>query len=223
MELPTVVLADFANEEEYDAIKNTQGVGKSSLRMHKKLIEEAVQQFRKQGYRVAIEICDFEGYKEFCITQKALNTPQTVAAYVEMKHRGVEKQFQPGLDHQNITKVVEPAEGVIYGVYDEDDEDMEIYAAYKTLDEVGGLPYIEMVENYIWAMSDWTDPETGVNYIGIDALADEFACLCRATGLKKSEIAKLCGISQSALNGYLSGAVAVPQEIWERVQEFRKD
>lgn len=160
MELPTVVLADFANEEEYDAIKNTQGVGKSSLRIHKKLIEEAVRKFRKQGYGVVIEICDFEGYKEFCITQKALNTPQTVAAYVNMKYRGLEKQFIEGLDHQ---------------------------------------------------------------YITVDRTAEVFCEMCKKSGLKKSEFAKICGISQTALNQYLTGAVAVPQEILERVQDFRKD
>lgn len=155
-----VVLADFADEHEYHAIKDPQGTAFETLKMHRMIMQESISSLTAQGYSVEVEICDLAGYQEFCKLQNALNTPQTVAAYVVMKHGGAEKKHQPGLDHQ---------------------------------------------------------------YITVDRTAEVFCEMCKKSGLKKSEIAKICGISQTALNQYLTGAVAVPQEIWERVQDFRKD
>ena len=155
-----VVLADFANEAEYHAIKDPHGTAFETLEMHRMILQEAAASLTAQGNNVFVEICDQAGYEEFCKLQNAFNTPQTVAAYVVMKHGGAEKKHQPGLDHQNIT---------------------------------------------------------------VDRTAEVFCEMCKKSGLKKSEIAKICGISQTALNQYLTGAVAVPQEIWERVQEFKKD
>lgn len=97
-----VVLADFADEHEYHAIKDPHGSAFPTLAMHRFALQEAVRNMADQGYEVAVEICDLAGYQEFCKLQNALNTPQTVAAYVVMKHGGKEKVFQEGLDHQNI-------------------------------------------------------------------------------------------------------------------------
>ena len=98
-----IVLADFASEEEYRAIKGTHGTAAPTLKQHKVLIAEAEKQMTAMGNKVAIIICDLAGYTEFCKKQKAVNTPQTVASYVIMKHRGVEDVIQPELQHQNIT------------------------------------------------------------------------------------------------------------------------
>lgn len=98
-----IVLADFCNEQEYHAIKDPHGTAFATLTLHREALREAVRQMISQGHEVYIEFCDQAGYEEFCKLQKALNTPQTVAAYVLMKHGGKEKQKQPGLEHQNIT------------------------------------------------------------------------------------------------------------------------
>ena len=98
-----IVLADFASEEEYRAIKGPHGTAAPTLKQHKILLAEAEKQMTALGNEVAIIICDLAGYTEFCKKQKAVNTPQTVAAYVIMKHGGVEDVIQPGLQHQNIT------------------------------------------------------------------------------------------------------------------------
>lgn len=97
-----VVLADFADEHEYHAIKDPQGTAFETLEMHRMIMQESISSLTAQGYSVEVEICDLAGYQEFCKLQNALNTPQTVAAYVIMKHGGKEKEFQEGLDHQNI-------------------------------------------------------------------------------------------------------------------------
>lgn len=107
----------------------------------------------------------------------------------------------------------------LYGVYDEDDG--EVYAAYESLDEVNGLEYIEMVENFTWEMSDWTDPVTQENYIATDRLAKAFQELCESTGMKKLHLAKICGRDPSTFSRYLAGDNPVPRLVWERVEEFK--
>lgn len=98
-----VVLADFANEEEYHAIKDPHGTAFPTLTMHRAALQEAVRNMAAQGYEVAVEICDLAGFQAYCKLQNALNTPATVAAYVVAKHGGVENEHQEGLDHQYIT------------------------------------------------------------------------------------------------------------------------
>ena len=151
----TVVLADYACESEYHAIKDPHGSAFKTLEMHREALRETIFSLSQQGYEVAVEIYDIAGYQEFCKLQNALNTPQTVAAYVVAKHGGSEKKFQPGLDHQNIT---------------------------------------------------------------IDRTVEVFCEMCKASGLKKSEIAEICGISQSDLNKYCSGLAEIPDSFFEKLK-----
>lgn len=150
-----VVLADFANEEEYHAIKAAHGTGFPDLRIHRENLQYATFHLESQGYEVAVEICDLAGYTEFRALQNAMNTPQTVAAYVVMKHGGAEKKYQPGLDHQNIT---------------------------------------------------------------VDRSAKVFCEMCKATGLKKSAIAKMCGVTPNTISRYCTGFSPVPQAVWKLVE-----
>ena len=101
--MKAVVIADFANEYEYRVIKVPHGTAAPTLEKHRELLAEAIKTMTEQGDEVAVEICDLAGYKSFCELQHAVNTPATVAAYVLTKHGGVEKRFQSGLEHQNIT------------------------------------------------------------------------------------------------------------------------
>ena len=150
-----VVLADFANDAEYHEIKDPHGTSFADLATHRLALREAVRNMEEQGYEVAVEICDLAGYLAFCLLQNAANTPQTVAAYVVMKHGGAEKKYQPGLDHQNIT---------------------------------------------------------------VDRTADVFDEMCTKTGLKKSAIAKMCGVTPNTISRYCSGASPIPEAIWRLVE-----
>ena len=150
-----VVLADFANDEEYHAIKAAHGTGFPDLRIHRENLQYATLHLESQGYEVAVEICDLAGYTEFRALQNAMNTPQTVAAYVVAKHGGMEKKFQPGLDHHNIT---------------------------------------------------------------VDRTTEVFCEMCKKSGLKKSEIAEICGISQADLNKYCSGLAEIPDNVFEKLK-----
>ena len=99
----TVILADYASESEYHAIKDQHGDPFPSLELHRKALAGAEVQLRMQGYKVLREICDLEGYRAFCRRNEALNTPQTVSAYVSLKHDGKEMEPHPELRHQYIT------------------------------------------------------------------------------------------------------------------------
>ena len=92
-----VVLADFANEKEFNYIRNKQRSERYTLAVHRAMLANTKIQLQLQGYEVAVEICDLNGYLEFCKLQNALNTPATVAAYVAAKHGGVDKENQEGL------------------------------------------------------------------------------------------------------------------------------
>lgn len=79
-----------------------------------------------------------------------------------------------------------------------------------------------LVENHTWKPSDWT--ENGVNYIISDRLAELFNELCNSTGMKKKELAKICGKTPITFSKYCNGIIPVPKLILEKVKEFeRKD
>lgn len=105
-----------------------------------------------------------------------------------------------------------------YGILEEG----EVLTAYTTLAEVNGRDYIELVENYTWEPSDYTDPETGINYIEAGKMAKMFDDLCHATGMKKKALAQICGKHVTSFSGYTSGKTPVPRLVWEKVSEFKK-
>jgi hypothetical protein len=213
-----IVLADFASEEEYQKIKGPHGTAAKDLSAHRELIKAAKTAMEGEGHTVKVVTCDIAGYTDFCRMNKALNTPQTVAAYVVKKSEGSLEVVEPGLRHQNITIHTIPK--VLYGVFDEDDG--EIYAVYSTPEECAGLPSVEMVRNFTWEPSDWTDKETGEGYIAVDTLAEAFCDLCRRTGMKKGALAKMCGKTPATFSRYCSGICPVPRLVWDKVKEFVK-
>ena len=105
----------------------------------------------------------------------------------------------------------------IYGLIGDDGE---IWTVYNSLAELNGREYVELVENYTWEMSDYTDPVTGKNYITIARLAAAFNELCASTGMKKKALAQICGKNVATFSRYCSGAIPVPVLIWDRVKEF---
>lgn len=107
----------------------------------------------------------------------------------------------------------------LYGV--EDPEDGYIYAVYNSPDEVPGLDTILLVDNPTWEQSDWTD-QAGNNYIRIDRLAVLFDELCEKTGMKKKELAKLCGKTPETFSSYCSGDVPIPPLVYEKVERIAK-
>lgn len=106
----------------------------------------------------------------------------------------------------------------VYGVYDEDDG--VIYTVYQTEEECGGLPHVELVEDYTWEVSDWSDSATGTNYIRADRLAFLFDELCKSTGMKKSALAKICGKTPVTFSRYCSGETPVPELVWREVDRI---
>ncbi|MBQ5757802.1 MAG: hypothetical protein IIV93_04725 [Clostridia bacterium] len=214
-----IVLADFLNDQEYHAIKAPHGTAFATLELHREALKGAIAQMRAQGYEVAVEICDQPGYEAFCKLQKALNTPQTVSAYVVMKHGNMQQKLQPGLQHQNITiHRSEPAAKKLWGIRDDAGE---IYAVYTDPSEVSNLDPVLLVENPTWETSDWTENET--NYIAVDRLAALFDHLCKSTGMKKKELARICGKSVYSFSKYCSGEVPVPALVWEKVEALRRN
>ena len=108
----------------------------------------------------------------------------------------------------------------LYGI--EDETDGVIYAVYNSPDEVPGLDTVELVENPTWEPSDWTDKVTGTNYIRADKLADLFNDLCDQTGIKKKELAKICGKSAVQFSKYCTGAAPVPLLVWDKIKQFER-
>lgn len=109
----------------------------------------------------------------------------------------------------------------LYGAFDE--WTGEVFATYKTAEEAAALeiPVIEMVQNFTWETSDWTD-ENGENWIATDRLAKAFRELCDSTLIKKGALARLCGRNLSSFCRYTSGALPVPRLVWEKVAEFKR-
>lgn len=97
----------------------------------------------------------------------------------------------------------------IYGFVDSDGF---IYAA----DDVWSLDKVELVPNPTWEQSDYTDPE-GNNWIASDRLAELFNDLCKKSGMRKSALAALCGVSVSTFSRYCNGASPVPAAVWQVV------
>ena len=97
--METVVLADFENDADYKAIKQSQAF--FSLEVHRLTLAATKRDLEKQGYNVIIETCDRAGYEHFLKISGALNTPQNVAAYVVMKHGGQQDIPRQELQHIN--------------------------------------------------------------------------------------------------------------------------
>lgn len=91
-----------------------------------------------------------------------------------------------------------------------------------TIIENGVREYIELVENFTWEEPDYTDPETGINYIEAGKMAKAFDDLCHATGMKKKALAKLCGKNPATFSRYIAGSSPVPRLVWECVSRYKK-
>lgn len=108
---------------------------------------------------------------------------------------------------------------IAYGIIDE--ETGNIYATYSTEDEARGLDYVPLTENYTWLPSDYTDRD-GQNWISVERLIEEFGRLVKSTGMKKSELAKRCGITPGHFSRYCTGKVNVPPLVWKEVERIAK-
>ena len=104
---------------------------------------------------------------------------------------------------------------MLYGVKDSDGI---IYAAYRSPDDPG-LETVPLVENYTREESDYTST-SGKNYIDAYRLAYLFDQMCIRTGMKKKELAKMCGKSDVIFSYYCNGKTPVPQLVWEKVEQF---
>ena len=99
----------------------------------------------------------------------------------------------------------------LYGILDDDGV---ILTICRSLAEVGGRDYAELTENFTWEKSDYTDPETGINYITVEHLAAAFDALCDHTGMKRNALAKVCGKHITSFCNYTSGKSPVPRLVW---------
>lgn len=99
-------------------------------------------------------------------------------------------------------------------------DDGEIWEAYQSPVELNGRDFVELVENFTWEKSDYTDPVTGINYITTERLAEAFNALCDRTGMKRKNLAGICGKHITSFSAYSSGKTPVPRLVWEKVQEF---
>jgi hypothetical protein len=102
----------------------------------------------------------------------------------------------------------------LFGIWDEDGS---IYAVFPTIEETGDYPYVELTLNFTDDIPDWTDLETGDTYITVGRLAKLFNDLCKRSGMKKSSLAILCGVTASTFSRYCSGITPVPLAIWRIV------
>lgn len=99
----------------------------------------------------------------------------------------------------------------LYGIADEDGK---IYAA----DDAWALDKVELVPNFTWQESDFTDPE-GNNWIIADRLAQLFGELCDSTGMTQKALAEYCGKTSKTFSNYATGKTPVPLAIWRLVEE----
>lgn len=104
----------------------------------------------------------------------------------------------------------------IYGIID------ELTGEVMTTATTYHIGSVELVENYTWEESDYTDPVTGKNYITIDRLADAFNELCARTGMKKKALAQICGKNVATFSRYCSGQIQVPRLVWDKVAEYHR-
>ena len=94
------------------------------------------------------------------------------------------------------------------------DSDGEIISA-ETSPSLGS---VELVPNYTWEQSDFTDPE-GNNWIAADRLAQLFGELCESTGMTQKALAAYCGKTPKTFSNYVTGKSPVPLAIWRLVEE----
>jgi hypothetical protein len=97
-------------------------------------------------------------------------------------------------------------------LYGYQDSDGDIYAA----DETWKLEKVELVPNPTWEVDDYTDDDGG-HWIRADRLAFLFNDLCKRTGMKKSVLAILCGVTPQTFSRYCNGITPVPPAIWRIV------
>lgn len=97
----------------------------------------------------------------------------------------------------------------IYGI---EEEDGEILSASEN-QTIGS---VELVINPTWEVDDYTDDD-GNHWIRVDRLAFLFNDLCKRTGMKKSTLAILCGVTPQTFSRYCNGITPVPPAIWKIV------
>ena len=95
-----IVLADYASDAEYRTIKGKAADG--GLDQHRQLLSAAKELYERRGFKVEIVECDLAGYTEFLKRNHALNSPQNVAMYVNVKHGGLQDRDWKEAQHQNI-------------------------------------------------------------------------------------------------------------------------
>lgn len=100
----------------------------------------------------------------------------------------------------------------LYGKF----EDGEIISAENSQ----SLGSVELVPNYTWEQSDFTDPE-GNNWIIADRLAQLFGELCDSTGMTRKALAAYCGKTSKTFSNYVTGKSPVPMAIWKLVEQRR--
>ena len=96
----------------------------------------------------------------------------------------------------------------LYGIED----DGEILSA----SENQTLGSVELVINPTWEVDDYTDTD-GSHWIRVDRLAELFNDLCKRSGMKKSSLAILCGVTPQTFSRYCNGVTPVPPAIWRIV------
>jgi hypothetical protein len=107
----------------------------------------------------------------------------------------------------------------LYGI---EDDNGDIYAVYMSPAEVQGHKTVELVENITCEMSDYTDPKTRTNYIRIERQAQVFDQMCKETGIKKKELAQICGKSAVQFSKYCNGSSPIPPLVWDKVKSLKK-
>ena len=100
----------------------------------------------------------------------------------------------------------------LYGIIEEG----EIISA-ETSQSLGS---VELVPNYTWEQSDFTDTE-GNNWIASDRLAQLFGELCDSTGMTQKALAEYCGKTPKTFSNYVTGKSPVPIAIWKLVEQRR--
>ena len=97
---------------------------------------------------------------------------------------------------------------------------------YGIIDGEGGISYatdqwsleaVELVINPTCEQDDYTDEEGG-HWIRVDRLAFLFNDLCKRSGMKKSSLAILCGVTPQTFSRYCNGITPVPPAIWRIVE-----
>ena len=80
------------------------------------------------------------------------------------------------------------------------------------------LGSVELVPNYTWEKSDYTD-EDRKNWIIADRLADLFGKLCDSTGMTQKALAEYCGKTPQTFCNYLKGKTPGPLSVWRLVEQ----